>query len=173
MCCVYVYPDQSTQTGSGYSPLVKDETASSYFEKAIKIERESSENDDIHVTDLTTMAQLNLTADTTISEELSTNVVTTTTAHHDHTTSTLLEDHVSSEGHVTSSNDGDSLTEPRPHPASHLTTPTQYISTSLPSPNSDEWIAVQKKKKKSKDEGSAGKVEKQLIFVNAVIALCC
>ena len=77
---------------------------------------------------------------------------------HDHTI-TLLEDHVSLEGHMTSSNDDDSLTEPRPHPASHLTTPTQYLSTSLPSPNSDEWIAVEKKKKKSKDEGSAGKVK--------------
>ena len=80
---------------------------------------------------------------------------------HDHTTP-LLEDHISSEGHVTSSNNNnkDSLTEPRPHPASHLTTttPTKHLSTSLPSPNSDEWIAVQKKKKKSRDEGSAGKV---------------
>lgn len=158
---VYVYSDQSTQTGSGYSPLVvKNDKASSYFDKAIEAEKESSENDDIDVTDLT-IAQLNLTADNTVSEDLTPSVVTTsttTTPVHDHTAA-LLDEHMSSEGHVTSSNDGDSLAEPRPHPASHLTTtPTQYISTSLPSPSSDEWIAVQKRKKKSKDEGSAGKV---------------
>lgn len=158
MCDIYL--DQSTQTGSGYSPLVRD-NKTSYFDTAVKVEKESSENDDINVTDLT-IAQLNLTADNTISEELSPNVtITASTTTHDHA-SMLPEDHVSSEGHVTSSSDGESLTEPRPHPASHLTTPTQYISTSLPSPNSDEWIAVQKKKKKSKDEGSAGKVKQVL-----------
>ena len=152
-----MYTDQSTQTGSGYSPLARYDKASTYFEKAIKAEKESNENDDINITDLS-IAQL--TMDTTVSEELSPIVATTaTTTTHDHTT-TLLEDHMTSEGHIASSNDGDGLTEPRPHPASHLTTPTQYISTSLPSPNSDEWIAVQKKKKKSKDEGSAGKVWK-------------
>lgn len=158
-------PDQSTQTGSGYSPLVKNDKES-YFEKAMNFDKEISDNnDDIHVTDLT-IAQLNLTTDaTTTSEELSPNIITATTAattvHEQITTTTLLEDHVSSEGHVTSSSDRDNLTEPHPHPASHLTTPIQYLSTSLPSPNSDEWIAVHKKKKKSKDEGSAGKVQKE------------
>ena len=156
--------DQSTQTGSGYSPLVKN-NKESYFDKAMDFEKEISDSDDIHVTDLT-IAQLNLTADaTTATEELSPNVITATTAAttmHEHTTTTAsLEDRVLSEGHVTSSSDGDNLTEPHPQSASHLTTPTQYLSTSLPSPNSDEWIAVQKKKKRSKDEGSAGKVYKK------------
>ena len=154
--------DQSTQTGSGYSPLAKNDKASSYFEKAIKVEKESSENDDVDITDLS-IAQLTA-GSTTLDQKLLPSVVTTaTTTMHDHTT-TSLEDHMTSEGHVTSSNDGDIVTEPRPHPASHLTTPTQYISTSLPSPNSDEWIAVQKKKKKSKDEGSAGKVLQNLFL---------
>ena len=160
MYCVCVPPDQSTQTGSGYSPLARNDKASSYFEKALKAEKEleSSENDDINVTDLS-IAQLTVDT-TTVSEELSPIVATTAiTTTHDHA-ATLLEDHTSSEGHVASSNDDDNVTEPRPHPTSHLTTPTRYISTSLPSPNSDEWIAVQKKKKKSKDEGSAGKVQK-------------
>ena len=155
MCCVYPL-DQSTQTGSGYSPLAKNDKASSYFDKAIKAEKEQS---DIDVTDIS-IAQL--TADATTSEEFSINVVTmATTTMHDHT-ATLMEDHVILEGHMTSSNDVDCLAKPRPHPASHMTTPTQYLSTSLPSPNSDEWIAVEKKKKKSKDEGSAGKVKQKL-----------
>ena len=162
---VYICSDQSTQTGSGYSPLAKNDKATSYFDKAIKAERERNESDDINITDLS-IAQL--TVDTVVSEELSPIVVTTaTTTTYDHT-ATLLEDHVTSEGHAASSSDGNSLTEPHPHPASHLTTPTQYISTSLPSPNSDEWIAVQKKKKKSKDEGSAGKVKK-IHFKNILI----
>lgn len=154
-----MHSDQSTQTGSGYSPIVKNDKANVYFNKAVKVEQES-ENDNIDVTDLT-IDQLNLTVDNTVSSELLPNIVMTTTPTMHDNTSTMT-DHVSSEGHVTSSSDGDSVNEPRPHPASHLTTPTQYISTSLPSPNSDEWIAVQKKKKKSKDEGSAGKVQKYL-----------
>ena len=134
----------------------------------MNFEKEISDSDDIHMTDLT-IAQLNLTADaTTAPEELSPHTITATTAvttMHEQTT-TSLEDHVSSEGHAASSSDGDNLTEPHPHSASHLTTPTQYLSTSLPSPNSDEWIAVQKKKKRSKDEGSAGKVYiKEMVLV--------
>ncbi|XP_065884842.1 la-related protein 1B-like isoform X2 [Dysidea avara] len=143
--------DQSTQTGSGYSPLMKNEKDGAYFSETssdIKEHLVATEDDVTNTNDMR-----NLTIEDVQLDDLSSNVVVT---NDDQNT---LDHSLSSEGHVTSLDNGGSLTEPRPHPMSQLVTPTQYLSTSLPSPNSDEWTAVQKRKKKPKDEGSgsAGK----------------
>jgi len=153
MCvCVAASTDQSTQTGSGYSPLLRNDQDGIYFSETSDNVQEHLVDTEDDVTDTNDMKDL--TIEDVQSDDLSANVVLT---NEDQNTA----DHsLSSEGHVTSLDDGGSLTEPRPHPMSQLTTPTQYLSTSLPSPNSDNWTAVQKRKKKPKDEGSgsAGKV---------------
>jgi len=155
---VYVaaFIDQSTQTGSGYSPLMKNDKDGAYFSETTDDLREHLMTAE-DVTDANDMR--NLTIEDVQSDDLSSNDLSSSVVVTNEDQNTL--DHsLSSEGHVTSLDDGGSLTEPRPHPMSQLATPTQYLSTSLPSPNSDEWTAVQKRKKKPKDEGSgsAGKV---------------
>ena len=149
--------DQSTQTGSGYSPLMKNDKDGAYFSETTDDLREHLMAVEDDVTDANDMRNLTIEdvrLDDSSSNDLSSSVVVT---NEDQNT---LDHSLSSEGHVTSLDDGGSLTEPRPHPMSQLATPTLYLSTSLPSPNSDEWTAVQKRKKKPKDEGSgsAGKV---------------